>query len=423
MTSALGEYGVPFLDMAAAVAFIMGLKLMCRVRTARRSVLLLSLGFVLALAGMAIEASSAGSFNIGLALAGLAGGVLLGVSLGYFTKVGPGASVGPWLAAAGGGGAVLLGVAAFLREQSWPWASQLALAEGWRGAAVGLAVFAGSAALVLGALAAVGPAARSAGRAAVVALAASAAGLAAAMMGFAFGDPVVVTVGGLSASAGWSLAQLVARALGARPLDLALGTAGRREGDAYLEVKACGAEEAAMVLESASKVILVPGYGMAVAQAQHALAETAKAVRARGAQVLYAVHPAAGLIPGHMNILLDEAKVDLAEIVDWERANRELADADVALVVGGNDIVNPAAQGDPESAVFGMPFIDVGRAATVFVVKRTLGPGAAGVKNPLFERPNTNMIFGDAKKVLQAIGLELKAAGKVAARAPVKEAA
>jgi NAD(P) transhydrogenase subunit beta len=298
----------------------------------------------------------------------------------------------------------------------------MALSEGWRGAAVGLAIFAGAWSLLLGALAATGAVARSAGQAAVVALSASGSGLAAAMMGFAFGDPIVVTVGGLSASASWSLARVAAGALGARPLDIAFGTAEKRAARGYTEVKACGAEEAAMVLESADRVILVPGYGMAVAQAQHALAEISRTLQARGARVLYAVHPAAGLIPGHMNILLDEAKVELADIVDWERANRELAGADVALVVGGNDIVNPAAEGDPTSAVFGMPFIDVGRATTVLVVKRGLGSGAAGVRNRLFERANTYMVLGDAKKVLQAIGLELKAT-RAEARVGVEEAA
>ena len=170
-----------------------------------------------------------------------------------------------------------------------------------------------------------------------------------------------------------------------------------------------------MELETARKVVLVPGYGMAAAQAQHALAELAKLLSLRGAKVVYAIHPAAGLIPGHMNILLDEAKVETALLCEWEAANRELADADVAVVVGANDIVNPAANDDPGSAVYGMPFIDVRPARTVFVIKRGLGVGAAGVKNPLFERANTTMIFGDAKKVLQAIGVELKAQAKAAA--------
>ena len=164
-----------------------------------------------------------------------------------------------------------------------------------------------------------------------------------------------------------------------------------------------------MVLETARRVVIVPGYGMAVAQAQHALAEITKLLSLRGAKVVYAIHPAAGLIPGHMNILLDEAKVEATQLLEWEAANAELAGADVALVVGANDIVNPAAQNDAKNALYGMPFLDVGRADTVFVIKRSLRPGAAGVKNELFERNNTNLVFGDAKKVLQAIGTEWKA--------------
>jgi NAD(P) transhydrogenase subunit beta len=128
----------------------------------------------------------------------------------------------------------------------------------------------------------------------------------------------------------------------------------------------------------------------------------------RGATVVYAIHPSAGLIPGHMNILLDEAKVPAGQLMEWEAANVELADADVALVVGANDVVNPATQNDSHSAVYGMPLVDAGLARTVFVIKRSLRPGAAGVKNALFELPQTNMIFGDSKKVLQAIGSELK---------------
>ena len=164
-----------------------------------------------------------------------------------------------------------------------------------------------------------------------------------------------------------------------------------------------------MVLENAHTVVIVPGYGMAVAQAQHAVHEIGKMLEQRGAKVFYAIHPAAGLIPGHMNILLDEAKVPAAQILEWQAANAKLAEADVALVVGANDIVNPATQNDPHSAVYGMPLLDVGLARSVFVIKRSLRPGAAGVKNALFERTNTTLIFGDAKKVLQAIGVELKA--------------
>ena len=410
MMASLRAFGVPVVYIVSAVLFIMGLKLMGRVRSARRGVTLLGLGFILALAGLGVEAAH---LDPRLALAGMAGGLVLGLMVGLGGKVELGIGIGPLLAAAGGVAAALLGVAAFLSDETWPSGSMLALEAGPRGAALGLAITSGLAALVLGALAAVGPAARGSGQPSVVALAASASGVASAMVGFALGNPIVVTVGGLVATAGWTLAVMVASALGRKPLDLAFGGGGNAGAssarDDYHNVKVCGPEETAMVLENARKVVLVPGYGMAVAQAQHALAEIAKMLSLRGAKVVYAIHPAAGLIPGHMNILLDEAKVPAAQILEWEAANAELADADVALVVGANDIVNPATLNDATSAVFGMPLIDVGRARAVFVIKRSLRPGAAGVKNALFDLPQTNLVLGDAKKVLQAIGVELKA--------------
>jgi NAD(P) transhydrogenase subunit beta len=418
LMDSLRTFAVPVLYLASAVFFIMGLKLLCRVRSARRGVTLLGLGFILAIAGLGVEAAH---MDPKLALAGVAAGLVLGAIVGLGGKVDLGAGVGPLLAAAGGVAAMLIGAAAFLNDDAWPLGGALALEAGPRGAALGLAALSGLAALVLGLLAAVGPAARGSGQPSVVALTASASGLASAMVGFALGNPIVVTVGGLVATAGWTLAAIVASALGRKPLDLALGTgdkAGKSSArDEYANVKACGPEETAMVLENARKVVLVPGYGMAVAQAQHALAEIAKMLSLRGAKVVYAIHPAAGLIPGHMNILLDEAKVPAGQILEWEAANAELADADVALVVGANDIVNPATQSDAKSAVFGMPFIDVARARSVFVIKRSLRPGAAGVKNALFDLPQTNMVLGDAKKVLQAIGVELKAQTPAAAAA------
>src|ERR1039457_3583126 len=309
--ASLRTYAVPALYIASAIFFILGLKAMCKVRVAGRGTTFLATGFILALAGLAIEA----------------------------------AGLDP----------------------------TLALVGGMRGPALGLAAFAGLLALVLAVLAAVGPAARASGQSAAVALSASASGLATAALGFAFGNPIVATVGGLVAAAAWTLAGLVAQALGRKPSEIVLGLGRKaaKAGAEYDNLQACGAEEAAMVLENASKVVIVPGYGMAVAQAQHALHEVAKMLEQRGAKVLYAIHPAAGLIPGHMNILLDEAKVPAAQLVDWQTANTELASADVALVVGANDIVNPAAQNDPKSAVFGMPLIDVAKARTVFVIKRS----------------------------------------------------
>ena len=409
MSAAVG-FVVPVLYLASAVLFILGLKRLCRVRSARGGLALVGFAFLLALLGVAVET---GRLNPLPALVGLAAGIVVGLVIGYGTKVELGPGLGPLLASAGGVASAALVVAAFATDETWPSASIFALDGGARGAALGLGFVAGIAALGLGVLAAVGSAARGAGQPAVVALAASTSGLASAMVGLALGNPIVATVGGLVAAAGYSLAGIVGTALGRKPLDIAFGRG--RGSEEYNNVKACGVEEAAMELETARKVIVVPGYGMAVAQAQHALADVAKVLAANGAKVLYAIHPAAGLIPGHMNILLDEAKVDEAQLREWEDANRELADADVALVVGACDIVNPAAKDDRSSALFGMPVIEVEKARTVFVIKRSLRPGASGAKNPLFERPNVTLVFGDAKKVLQGIGVELKAQIKAAA--------
>ncbi len=404
----LRAYAVPSLYIASAIFFILGLKAMCKVRGAGRGTTWLATGFVLALAGQALEVAGR---DPTLALVGVSAGAAVGWLLGRRTRVAFGRGFGPLLAGAGGVASTLVAVAAFFRGEDWPLAGALALAGGLRGAVLGLAVFAGVFALVLAGLAAFGPAARASGQPAAVALSASASGLATAALGVAFGNPIVVTVGGLVATAAWSLAGLVAQALGHKPSEIVLGSSHKtsQARDEYDNVQACGSEEAAMVLENAGKVVVVPGYGMAVAQAQHALQEVAKMLEQRGAKVLYAIHPTAGRVPGHMNILLDEANVPAAQLVDWQAANAELADADVALVVGANDIVNPAAENDPGSAVFGMPLLDVARARTVFVIKRSLRPGSAGVKNALFERSHVTMVFGDAKKVLQAIGAELKA--------------
>jgi NAD(P) transhydrogenase subunit beta len=406
--ASLRAFAVPILYIASAVFFIAGLKATCKVRAAGRGTTLLAMGFLLAVAGIVVE--TAGS-DFTLALVGLAFGAVLGLLVGLRAQIVLGRGIGPLLAGAGGVAAVLVAAAAFLSGEDWPGASALALTGGIRGAALGLAVLAGLGALVLACLSAFGPAARSSGQPAAVALSASASGLATAMVGFALGNPIVVTVGALATTAGWTLAAMVGQSLGRTPSEIVLRPSNKtgKTGEEYGDVQACGAEEAAMVLENAHTVVIVPGYGMAVAQAQHALHDVGKMLEQRGAQVFYAIHPAAGLIPGHMNILLDEAKVPAAQLLEWQAANAKLAEADVALVVGANDVVNPATRDDPHSAVYGMPLIDVGLARSVFVIKRSLRPGAAGVKNALFERTNTTLVFGDAKKVLQAIGVELKA--------------
>jgi H+-translocating NAD(P) transhydrogenase subunit beta len=237
--------------------------------------------------------------------------------------------------------------------------------------------------------------------------------VAASATGFIIGNNLLIISGAMVGAAGLILTRILCVAMNRSLASVVLGGFGGNAqastgSEEYRNVRSVGAEEAALVLESARSVVVVPGYGLAVAQAQHVVRELAEALHKRGARISYAIHPVAGRMPGHMNVLLAEADVPYEQLVEMEQINPEFRNTDVVLVLGANDVVNPAAQTNKDSPIFGMPILDVHQAKSVFVVKRSLGSGYAGVKNELFEYPNTTMIFGDAKKVLQQMVAELK---------------
>ena len=244
----------------------------------------------------------------------------------------------------------------------------------------------------------------------VIALLNSASGLAAAATGFVLSNNVLIISGSLVGASGFILTQVMCRAMNRSLWDVLSGdlgevvTGGPTDDEVYQgRVKSTSAEEAAMILEAARSVTVVPGYGMAVAQAQHAVRDLAKKLQKNGSRIRYGIHPVAGRMPGHMNVLLAEADIPYDELFDMDQINPTFAQTDVVIVIGANDVVNPAARDEPDSPIYGMPILEVDKAQTVIVIKRSLSPGFAGIPNRLFALDNTLMLFGDGEKAVREL--------------------
>jgi proton-translocating NAD(P)+ transhydrogenase subunit beta len=246
----------------------------------------------------------------------------------------------------------------------------------------------------------------------VISLLNSYAGLSAAAMGFVLDSKLLIIAGALDGSSGFILSVIMSKAMNRSFTNVLFGAFGQVQGGAAAAqearpVKSASAEEAAAILSAANKVVVVPGYGMAVAQAQHKVRELYDSLTKRGVEVRFAIHPVAGRMPGHMNVLLAEADIPYDRLVEMDDINGDFPQTDVALVIGANDVTNPAARTDSSSPIYGMPVLDVDKAHTVMVIKRSMSPGFAGIDNPLYYMDRTLMLFGDAKGFVNNIVREL----------------
>ncbi len=247
----------------------------------------------------------------------------------------------------------------------------------------------------------------------VIALFNSYSGLAATATGFVIDNDVLIISGSLVGASGLILTQLMCKAMNRSLGNVLFGVMQAGAGDEdvdeiYANVRSTSADDVAMILDSAQRVVVVPGYGLAVAQAQHAVRDLGKLLEAADVSVEYGIHPVAGRMPGHMNVLLAEADIDYDKLKEMDHINPTMETVDVAIVIGANDVVNPVAQTDPDSPIAGMPIIEVSKARTVIVIKRSLSPGFAGIANPLFAAENTLMLFGDGQEAVLAIVSAIK---------------
>jgi len=250
----------------------------------------------------------------------------------------------------------------------------------------------------------------------VISLLNSYAGLSAAAMGFVLDSKLLIIAGALDGSSGFILSVIMSKAMNRSFSNVLFGAFGQVQASAALgqeakPVRSATAEEAASILTAANKVVIIPGYGMAVAQAQHKVRELYDALTKKGVEVRFAIHPVAGRMPGHMNVLLAEADVPYDKLVEMDEINGDFPQTDVALVIGANDVTNPAARTDTSSPIYGMPILDVDKARTVMVIKRSMNPGFAGIDNPLYYLDKTLMLFGDAKAFVSNIVREVTGGG------------
>jgi len=246
----------------------------------------------------------------------------------------------------------------------------------------------------------------------VISLLNSYAGFSAALLGFVLDNKVLIVAGALDGSSGFILSVIMCKAMNRSFTNVMFGAFGQvqaasKAGTEERTVRSASPEEAAGILSAASKVVVVPGYGMAVAQAQHKVRELFDSLTKRGVDVKFGIHPVAGRMPGHMNVLLAEADIPYDRLVEMDDINSDMAQTDVALIIGANDVTNPAARTDQSSPIFGMPILDVDKARTVMVIKRSMSPGFAGIDNPLYYFDKTLMLFGDAKAFVGDIVKEL----------------